>query len=247
MTKFSVFALLLALLLPTVCTAAPRTLSWNQLTEGSLLGQVRSTAELQRDFLTQKTLLASASSRLGLSRDDFDTLQREIELGHVRYVTVPRHLDGMAGANAGVPFVDRDIIIPAGVHGWEVDLQKRYVTIHVFLPNTCGNISILSGPRPYRVAAARYPVPTPAPAAPQLAFTPTPAPIVTPTPSAVATAVPVAVASAMPAAAPSRHLGWLAALVVPLILGFSGGGHSGSASAPTPIHTICPTAAIRIR
>jgi hypothetical protein len=250
MTKFPLLVLLLATAVPATSIAAPHTLSSRQLTEGSLLGQIRSTAQLQRAFHAQTPLLARASERLGLTHADFVAVRQAIELGHARYVVVPRHLDAMAGEHGGVPFVDRDVVIPANVHGWEVDLAKSDGTLRVFVPNACGNMSYLRVPKRYNVAAAHYaaPVPTPRTAQPVAAALP-PAPPVTPTPAAIATSAPVAVGAPSPSTpAAAHHLGWLPLLVVPLIFALAGhGGGSTTSSAPAPIHTICPGAAIIVR
>jgi hypothetical protein len=246
MKKSPLLALLFAIAIPAMSTAAPHTLSPQQLTEGSLLGQVTSTPQLQREFATETSLLARASDGLGLSRADFAAVKQAVAEGHVRYVLVPRHLDGMAGQHGNVPFVDHDVVIPANVYGWEVDLKKPDGIVRVFVPNTCGNLSYLRVPKQYYVAAAPHhphrvaayhiaPVPLPTIAAVAPA-TPSPVPV------AIATTAPLPVPSMAPVAAASHHVGWWPVLLVPLIFAFSGHGSSSSPAAPTPIHTICPTA-----
>jgi len=240
-------ALLVAVAIPMQALAQPQTLSSAQLTEGSLLGQIQSTAQLQQAFDEHDALIAQASEDLGLTRQDFVAVRRAIALGQARYVTLPRHLDGMAGQYNGKPFIDRDVIIPAGVHGWEVDLPKADGMVRVFVPNACGNISYLRTKKRYRVAAVHYAPPVAAPVAAATAAPPV-VPM-TPAPEAIATAVPVAVAApAMPPAAAKPHLAWLGLLLIPIIVGLSGHGGSTTPSVaptPAPIHTICPTAVIR--
>jgi hypothetical protein len=249
MTKSILVSLLLVIALPLRSLAAPHVITSRQLTEGSLLGQITSTQQLQRAFSTHALLLAHAGGKLGLSRHDFAMVRQAIDSGHTMYVTVPQHLDGMAGAHGGVPFVVHDIIIPANVYGWEVDLRRPNGIVRVYIPNTCGNISVLRVPKRYYVAGA-YHVPTPAPAfpaAPRLAAQ-APRSSPTPVPQAIATTAPVAVAAPPAAATASHHLGWLPFLLVPIIAGLAAGhGSSSSSTGPTPIHTICPTAGIRIR
>jgi len=154
-------AILIALAIPIQVMAAPQTLSYAQLTEGSLLGQIRSTAQLQQEFDAHSALIAQASEKLGLTHADFLAVRRAIELGQARYVTLPRHLDGMSGQHGGVAFIDRDVTIPAGVHGWEVDLPSDTGMLRVFVPNACGNVSYVKTRKRYRVAAARYAPPAP--------------------------------------------------------------------------------------
>jgi len=242
-------ALLVAVAIPMQAFAQPQTLTSAQLTEGSLLGQIQSTAQLQQAFDVHSALIARASEDLGLTHADFVAVRRAITLGQARYVTLPRHLDGMAGQYNGKPFIDRDVIIPPGEHGWEVDLPKAGGMVRVFVPNACGNISYLRTKKRYRVAAAHYSPPIAAPVAAPVAVATPPVAPVTPAPEAIATAVPVAVAApAMPPAAAKPHLAWLGLLLIPIIVGLSGHGGSSTPSVvptPAPIHTICPPALIR--
>lgn len=273
-------AFLVALAVPIQAFAAPQTLSYAQLTEGSLLGPVQSTAQLQQEFAAHRALIAQATEELGLTHADFAAVRRAIDLGQARYVTLPRHLDGMSGQHNGKPFIDRDVIIPAGIHGWEVDLPKDAGMVRVFVPNACGNVSYVRTNKRYRVAAAHYApvVAVPVSAAAASSVPPSDsAPAGAPMPEAIATAVPVAMVGPItPAAAAAPHLGWLGLLLVPIIVGLSGhGGASVSmpiagrppaplppgapvppgvppprppapTPVPIPIHTICPTAVIRV-
>lgn len=227
--KSPFLALLLALAIPATSLAAPRVLSERQLSEGTLLGPVQSTQQLQRAFRQQSPLLERASARLGLSHADFIAVRQEIELGRVRYVNLPRHLNGMAGESSGVAFADWNVIIPSDVYGWEVDLQKPDGLVRVFVPNRCGNISYLIVPHHFRVAAAQL---TPPPQ-------PVPTPNPTPAPVAITTSVPVAVVPpAAPAAAAAGHaFGWWPLLLVPVLFAIPHGGGGNS----TPPHMIVPT------
>jgi hypothetical protein len=244
------FALLLAIALPMQVLGSTQSISSTQMTEGSLLGQIQSTAQLQRDFDAHSDLIAKATEDLGLSREDFLAVRRAIALGQARYVVVPRHLDGMAGQHNGRPFIDRNITIPAGIGGWEVDLPKPDGMVRVFVPNACGNISYLRTSKQFRVAAAHVVPPIDAAMVPPQ--TPAPATLATTAPEAIATTAPVALVPPATATAKSPHLGWLGALILPILVGLGGGGGSHSpgvsvAPTPIPIHTICPTVGIRIR
>lgn len=234
--KLRLTALLVIAALPLSTLGSTYVISDRQLTEGSLIGPIASTPQLRREMTVHEALLVNATVRLGLTRSDFAAVRQEIDLGRARYVALPRHLDGMAGEHGGVPFVVRDVVIPAHVYGWEVDLQKPDGLVRVFVPNRCGNISYVFVPRRFRVAAASYPSPLPPPP-----VAPTPAPplaLATPAP----TAVPIAVAQA-PVVAGHPHLGWLPFLALPLIFAFT--GHHGTSNhlvpVPAPVHTACPT------
>lgn len=254
MSMRALVALLLITAMPFQVLAATETISSAQLTEGSLLGQIQSTAQLQHEFDAHSALIAQATEELGLTRDDYLAVRRAIALGQARYVVIPRHLDGMAGQHDGEAFTVKNVTIPAGVHGWEVDLPKPEGMVRVFVPNACGNVSYLRTNKRYRVAAAYIAPPVAVAAAPL----PTPAPIAiaTEAPQAIATAVPVAVVQPMAAAPSAPHLAWLGLLLLPIIAGLGGGGGGGSggnrphtasaAPTPIPIHTICPTLSIRI-
>ncbi|HTX57143.1 MAG TPA: hypothetical protein VMD47_08575 [Candidatus Acidoferrales bacterium] len=245
-----IFALILAIALPVQALAQVR-LSSTQLTEGSLLGQIASTAQLQNEFDAHSALIAQATEDLGLTRGDFLYVRHAIALGEARYVVIPRHLDGMAGQSGGRPFVLRNVTIPANEYGWEVDVPKPNGTVEVFVPNKCGNVSYLRTATHYPVAAV-YVVP-----APVVAVSPLPPPAFPVPPAAIATSAPVAFAPPMIVAAPaaaSAHLAWLGLLLLPIIgslVGHGGGSTSPAAVAPVPtpipIHTICPGPTARIR
>lgn len=227
MLKSPALALLLAVSVTATAIATPRALSMRQLGEGSLLGVIGSTMQLQHEVATHSRLLATATEQLGLTHADFVAIRQSIEYGDARYVEIPRHLEAMAGQYNGVPFIDRDVIIPAGVHGWEVDLEQPGGLLRVFLPNACGNISYLRVPKRFRVAAVHYEAPPPPPV-----VTPPPP---TPNPVAIATAEPIAVVPAAPVVAAS-HLGWLPFLVLPLI--FFAIGHGHNTHFPMPHHGV---------
>ncbi len=246
-------AALLSIALPISAMAQPQPRVIGDLSDGALLGQIESTAQLQHDFSTQRPLLAQASERLGLSREDFRTVRRDIAQGDARYVLIPRHLDGMAGEHGGVAFAVHNIIIPAGVHGWEVDLPKPGAIVRVFIPNRCGNISYLRVSKPRQLAAV---LPHRV-ALPPLGVLPgtfeTPMPMSTPAPAPVAFA-PVVAPAPPPPVAHAYHFPWLPILALAIIgVAFGHGGSVGSGPptvtsvpTPAPIHTICPTTAIRI-
>ncbi|HET9029695.1 MAG TPA: hypothetical protein VFN49_05915 [Candidatus Aquilonibacter sp.] len=249
-------ALLLALATTSASVAQPRVIG--DLTQGALLGEIRDTAQLQRDFSEQHELLAQASQKLGLSRSDFSEVRADITAGRARYVQIPRRLDGMAGQYHGRAFAVHNIVIPPHVYGWEVDLERPNGIVRVFMPNRCGNMSYLRVPRKQILAAAMpYHLSTPAPAAaptpasaPAIAAAPTPLPQFTEAPQ------PVALAPVAPVATTAAHhfalLPWLALglIGIALLHGHGGGISTGppapapAVPTPAPVHTICPTAVV---
>ncbi|MBV8491474.1 MAG: hypothetical protein JO199_13185 [Candidatus Eremiobacteraeota bacterium] len=155
------FALILAL--PVAGFAQTRYVS--DLTQGALLGPVTSSAQLQTEFVRNGALIAQASTRLGLSASEYGEVRDAVALGLAQYVVLPRHLDGMSGEYHGVAFAVHDIDIPAGVHGWEVDVVRPNALVRVFVPNSCGNVSYLIVPRREQLAAAPRREKAPAPLA----------------------------------------------------------------------------------
>lgn len=248
MRNFStLIAVALAGAMTATAFAQPRVIS--NLSDGALMGELQSTAQLQNEFSNNAPLLADATVRLGLTQEEFTAVRRAVINGGARYVELPRHLDGMSGSRNRHAFAVRDVVIPARVYGWEVDLQKPTEVVRVFIPNKCGNISYLRVPKrqaiaavaPYHEVAASTPAPI-ATEAPLPLETPAPAP----TPAAVAfvPVAPVAVAAA-------HHLAiipWLLGLGVAAVITHHGGGVNTysppgliKAPVPTPIVTICPT------
>jgi hypothetical protein len=204
----------------------------SELGSAPLIGQSKSTAELQLKVSRNEGRLAGAAARLGMTPQEYRTFRTQLQ--SPAWVTVPRHLDAMAWYGDGGIHVIRDVRIPANTNGWEVDVQEGNQTLQVFLPATCGNLSILRrfaphvaqaqatrppwGVLPSRQAAAVPPVA----AAPPVEQAP-----------AVATVPPPLVA------APTGGLGGLLPL---LLLLLPGGGHGGTSLGPPPLGAPVPTA-----
>ncbi|MDP9110967.1 MAG: hypothetical protein M3M96_04990, partial [Candidatus Eremiobacteraeota bacterium] len=170
--KTALIAALIAVFPASSIAAQPFAVT--NFSERPLIGEIASTEQLQKDFAAKQGLIAQAGERLGLSADDMANVRHEIDRGAARYVVLPRHLDGMSGAKRGVAFAHHNVVIPANIHGWEVDLQKPAGTLRVFVPNRCGNVSyvlerhrVLAAVAPAYVpqAAVAYQPPTPAPRA----------------------------------------------------------------------------------
>lgn len=240
----SAFIAALVIVFPVASIAQPPYPVTN-FSERPLLGQIESTAQLQQDFASNETLIATAGEKLGLSASDMDAVHREVNRGNARYVTLPRHLDGMSGAKHGVAFAHHNVVIPPNVHGWEVDLAKPTGTLRVFIPNRCGNVSYLFEHHRVLAAAPIAFVPAPPESAP---------PVASPSyePPAVPSPVPlVAVAPSVPVE-PATHrafgfLPWLALGLIGVALSGHGGGGGTvvppviNQPTPIPIHTICPS------
>ncbi|HTU69434.1 MAG TPA: hypothetical protein VMF11_03855 [Candidatus Baltobacteraceae bacterium] len=231
-------------LLASVAPAAARDRNISDLSTSALIGPIDSTQALQDDFVRNSRLLAAAGNDVGLSPEEYREMREAIAAGKARYVTIPRHIDVMSGDYDGRVFVVHDIRIPAGVHGWEVDLHEPGETVSVYLPNRCGNISVVRHRAEVLAVAPVHHAPPPMVYAAPPIFE-TPAPIAAVVPPMTTPSLDVTLA---PAAAPvTHHLGMLPLLLGAVVAGFLiAGGHgvgvrSGPPPpAPAPIATATP-------
>jgi hypothetical protein len=243
-----ILALLLCVALPLPAAAQSHVIA--QLGTAPLIGEVASTADLQTDVVRQHDVFEAAGVGLGLTPAEFARFEQRIADRQVAYVTIPRHLDAMSWRSAGRVHVLRDVIIPAGTHGWEVDLQEHDQIVALFIPNKCGNLSLLRRPAP---AIARVPHTAPATqvvsnTAP--AATPAPAPSVAPAPPFVAapaaTPAPAPYASLATSTAPgptTHHPRLWPLLLLPVIAFFASHGHGAGPVTLTPAGIVPPVAA----
>jgi hypothetical protein len=215
-----------------------------------LLGTSTTRAQMSQLAHANSERLALAGQKLGMTPAEFRSFKAG--LSTAKYVVVPRHLDGMSWYDGGT-YVTADVMIPSDTRGWEVDVVRNEHLLRVFMPATCGNLSILRSMQP-RLAAkpAKASVES---SIERMAMAPTPAPAATEAPAP--TPAPVAqVAEIHPAPAAVHHarFGWLPYLlvgaVIPLL--FHGGSQSQPAptgpipvavvATPIPIVTPCPPA-----
>ncbi len=248
-------ALLLGIAVPAPAVAQPHVIA--DLSEGALLGPIASTTQLQADFRANQALISRAGDRLGLTSADMVKVRSAIARGNVRYVIMPHHLDGMAGAYAGHAFAVHDAVVPAKVYAWEVDVEEPDAVVQVFVPNKCGNISYIRSPR--RIVALRYTYVAPhsaakpddlaayAPPAPAFALQSTSAAPAAPAPRVSLASVSISSNTV----APRHHfaiLPWLALGLIGIALSEHGhgsgiGGFPAAASAPRPVPAPAPTPA----
>ena len=214
-----------------------------ELGTAPLLGTSSSTKQLRDRVARNEGVLSAAGVRLGLTPVQYAQFRAAIDSSRLAWVTVPRHLDAMTWQGGGRVYVIRNVIIPARTHGWEVDIPAGRSVLALYMPATCGNLSILRknapvvAARPTRVAALR-PAPVPvqtAPPAPVVAVVPPPAPVVVePPPAPVVAPTPVAVAESEfpPAPAAAKHGVPLFPLLFGLAAFFGGGTPSSDGTAP---------------
>ncbi len=232
-----ILAALLCAALPAPALAQTHVVA--ELGTAPLIGQVASTQQLQADVTKQRALFAAAGSELGLTPSEYAQFEQRISDRQLAYVTIPRHLDAMSWRSGGRVHVLHDVVIPAGTRGWEVDLREPGRIVALFVPNKCGNLSILRRPAP---AIARAPQPvtaTPAPIAtlapdaePAVAvFAPKPAPALAPYTSVAAST----------GSAPAHHFrAWPLLLLVPIVALLAAHGHSTAVSSSPLMPAIPP-------
>ena len=232
---------LLALLL---CTALPmpaiaQTHVIAELGTAPLIGQVASTQQLQSDVSKQRAVFQAAGAGLGLTPAEFVQFSQRIADRQLSYVVIPRHLDAMSWRSGGRVHVLRDVVIPPHTMGWEVDLVEHDRIVALFIPNKCGNLSVLRKPAPHLARTA--PVETAVAQAPSPAPAPTLAPAAAP-PSAPATPAPYTTVAMSTPAAPAHHFRAWPLLLLPIIALLASHGHSSPPVGTAPLIPAVPAA-----
>ncbi|HKU66228.1 MAG TPA: hypothetical protein VJP85_00475 [Candidatus Baltobacteraceae bacterium] len=229
--------LLLCIALPLPALAQPHVIA--QLGTAPLIGQVASTQQLQGDVSKQREIFAAAGRQLGLTSAEFDQFSRRIARRQLTYVVIPRHLDAMSWRSGERVHVLHDVVIPAHTMGWEVDLAEKGQTVALFIPNKCGNLSLLRRPAPLvaRVDAVQTVAPSPSPS-PAPTVAPTQAPAPTPAP-----ATPAPYTSAAMSTGPAHHFRIWPLLLLPIVGLIVSHGHSGPPIGTTPLVPSIPPAA----
>ena len=199
-----------------------------ELGESPLLGSSTSTAEMRARVARNEGTVSAAAAKIGLTPGEYAQFHAAINSSHVAWVTVPRHLDAMSWQSGGTVYALHDVVIPAGTHGWEIDIRSHDRMLALYMPAKCGNLSLVRKavpviavrPHPTRVAALK--VQPPVEVAPVAV-----APIAIPNDTVVPAPVTVAAAEFPPVAAPAAHH---SLFLAPLLFGLaalSGGSGSG--------------------
>lgn len=227
--------LTLSIVAALAAPAAAKTTVISQLGTSPLLGQSSSSAALKTNVARHQQLLESAAAKMGLSPGEYSSFRQQIAASHYTWVTVPRHLDSMSWASGQRVHIIRDVMIPAGTNGWEVDLRHNNQILALFMPAVCGNLSLIRKNMPVVAKVV--------PHAPKLVAKAAPAPMAPP----VAVGMPPQVmgvesAPAPPAdtvvAAGTVHKASLLPLllgIIPFIIGGGGGGSGHGGFTPPPV------------
>jgi hypothetical protein len=240
----------IVLLMSLFASLAPAAASERLVTDfsdGSLLGQIESTRALQQAFDDHETQLADAGAQIGLTPDQFRAVRVAVAAGRARYVELPQHIDAMTGEHDGHIFVVRNIRIPPRVFGWEVDLDEPGDVVKVYVPNRCGNISVVRERSQVLAAAPVYHVDSPPAGLAYGPFAPGPSALPVPESSPDVAYAPSLSTPAEAVQAATHHFAFLPFLLGGLLVGFlSSGGHGtgvtiGAHPTPVPIVTPAPT------
>jgi hypothetical protein len=177
--------------------------------------------------VTYRPEYREAARRLGLSRSEYASVLQRIRRGTLSYGELPEQLGAMSYAVRGRVFVLRNVEIPARTYGWQIQLVEPYEVVDVYIPNRCGNISVVRTPisGTVREIAAHNPPPV-QPLQPREAEISYQAP-----PVVDYVAPPVHIASPV-----HHHHSWVPLLLIPAIamLGFHGGSHTTPPLFPPP-------------
>jgi hypothetical protein len=243
--KRKISALLLCIALPLPAYAQTHVIA--QLGTAPLIGRVASTRQLQTDVDKQRSLFFAAGRGLGLTTGEFALFAQRIARRELTYVVIPRHLDAMTWRSNGRVHVVRDVVIPPDTMGWEVDLREPSRILALFIPNACGNLSLLRKPAPLVAQNAPHVAPRASQPAVQPLMPASPAFAAPPAPAA--TPAPLTEITVAASPQPAHHLRAWPLLLLPLIAFFASHGHGGGAVTigspgaltPTPAPAGCPT------
>jgi len=118
-------------------------------------------------------LFSDAAERIGLTPREYHEFLADLLDGKAVYVRLPRRVDAMSGVRRGAVYAVHNAVMTQPVMGWRVRLADGN---EVYVPQVCGNISLLrhaavavapASPRstayhaPYTEAVASVPKETP--------------------------------------------------------------------------------------
>jgi hypothetical protein len=166
-------------------------------------------ADVQAALIFDESRYLDAARKIGLNAQERAELEDRVTAGELERTTLPTHLDAMAGMHHGRIYAVRNVRVRAGEAAFVIVLAdgKR-----VYVPMTCGNLSVTRG-APRRVVAqvrvparpqARVPVARVAAARVVLPVETVPAPVAPVMPVAVAN-VSAAVVAPIEAAVHTRN------------------------------------------
>jgi hypothetical protein len=184
----SVISLSLVLVtMPTTAQTYPP-IVLKQLGRYPVVPSVSSTARLRAH---RRALLAAAKT-IPLTQGEYDALDAELRDPKVlQYGLIPRHLDAMTSGPA--PFhALHNVTIPPKQYGWHLTYSHGVHRTDIYIPNACGNVSVVRSIEKAQTRRARSPLPTPAysPLAQPSELPPTASPVPLASPQSTPAATP---------------------------------------------------------
>jgi hypothetical protein len=83
---------------------------------------------------------SDAAAKIGLTPAEYKQFRDALLDGKAVYVTLPSHVDAMAGYRHGYVYAVHNANIQGKAMGWKVALPDGAI---VYVPQTCGNLSVL--------------------------------------------------------------------------------------------------------
>jgi len=105
-------------------------------------------------------LFSDAAARIGLTPAEYKEFRNNLLDGKAVYVKLPRRVDAMSGDRRGSVYAVKNAVMTSTIMGWRVALGDGNV---VYVPQVCGNISLLKHaaiaqvPRPRHIAYHKMP------------------------------------------------------------------------------------------
>jgi hypothetical protein len=112
----------------------------------SLFGPADSFTSMRSMALNHRDRLLVAAEISGLDHRERAALLHDLRDGNATWTVIPRRLDSMTWYRRGTVRIFRDVVIPAGQWGWEIDVPSARGNLALFLPDTCGNLSVIRTP-----------------------------------------------------------------------------------------------------
>lgn len=186
-----------------------------------LLGQSNSAVALNARVAQLGSRFDEAVAKVGLTPDERQQLRDAISDRVMQFGAMPHRVDVMTALRHGRVYTVRNAVMPQHTMGWYLVMNEERVTRIVYIPQVCGNVSLITkrARRIARVSPAHY---TPQP---PVAYVP-PAPV--PSPALVQPEFPPAPVHR------GSILPWLAGLLIPSI------GGPGTEATPCPMQPVCP-------
>jgi hypothetical protein len=166
-----------------------------------------------------------AAHQVGLTDAQYQAFRNALLDGKAVYVKLPRRMDAMSGERrGGSVYAVKNAVMTSSVMGWKVTLADG---TDVYIPQVCGNISVLHHPRVAQAQVHRF-----APSIAQVPLPPETPVALTPPAAEVPIAAPATASEAVVPAA-SHGIGALP-FIIPAVIGgiWAGVSHGGNSAPP---------------